>query len=280
MTTEGRLNIINLHGRFASGHCVSHLSSRLIVVQVHLASSVAFDLPHIQKFSGESYAKIDINWTASPLPWLKMAKELKDYRISTWMSMLRKPHLILISILVPMNLITTTYWDISTGTCSSDRINNPSIGDRVCERCFFRTCNKRTKICNEFNAKKWKFIIGRVGCGETSAIINEVFQTIFQLFVSTIFAILEDVIMAQMSLSCAIIHSTLSIIVLCQSFFSNNRQCSAAAGNAGTIEVIDRIDESQNRVLCYQQTINNGRCCSNFTPVKITKPRDDLRASD
>lgn len=142
----------------------NYLSSRLVVVQVHLASSVAFDLSHIQKLSTKSHSKIDVNWTASPLPWLlriKRVKErLKDKTVNGFFKLLaascQQTHLILISILVPMNLVTTTYWDVSTTACCGDCVNNSCICDCVRERCFTWTL-KEVKI---FHLKScWTFII-------------------------------------------------------------------------------------------------------------------------
>lgn len=49
----------------------------------------------------------------------------------------RQPtHLILISILVPMELIAATYWDVPSTARCCDRINNSSVRNRVSKRSF------------------------------------------------------------------------------------------------------------------------------------------------
>lgn len=65
----------------------------------------------------------------------------------------------------------------------------------------------------------------------------------------------------------------------CQYFTLEKRQANAAGDGAETGRIIERIDESKNRVLCYQQTINNGHL---FSQLRLWdyKPRDDLRAPD
>lgn len=87
--------------------------------------------------------------------------------------------------------------------------------------------------------------------------------------------------MAQMSLSTAIFRDR-----SCHSFYRIEfckigiRADGDDGYRAWREEIIEHIDESQNRVLCYQQTINNGLGCWLQHISGRLKPRDDLRASD
>ena len=57
----------------------SHLSSSLIVVQVHLGASVALDLSNVEKFTGEFDPKVDVDWTATPFPSLLVKIETENF---------------------------------------------------------------------------------------------------------------------------------------------------------------------------------------------------------
>lgn len=60
---------------------MTHLSSRLVVVQIHLAASIAFDLTHVQKLSGEPDAKVDVDRAPSPLPRLNIFTEREETEV-------------------------------------------------------------------------------------------------------------------------------------------------------------------------------------------------------
>lgn len=60
---------------------MTHLSSRLVVVQIHLAAGIAFDLTHVQKLSSESDAKVDVNRASPPLPRLSIFTEREETEV-------------------------------------------------------------------------------------------------------------------------------------------------------------------------------------------------------
>lgn len=265
--TSRRISIINLLAFHES-----HLSSRLIVVQVHLAASVAFDLSYVQKLASESNAEINVNRAASPLPRLFERKEnskvrLKDKRVERCLLRSLHTHLILIIlILTTMNLVAAARRNVPPTAGCRDCVNNACVSDCISERSFFWACDGK-KV--ESNFTHSSFIVNRRNYGGE-------FLVIFARIKHE-----RDVIMAQMSLSAAI------MIPACDELdvlsFSRNTWSGwewKSSKQRRWREKQTHIDESQIRVFCYQQTINNGVWCCSYLEAARLKPRDDLRASD